>query len=276
MQENTHSFLDTTSFIRHSHLKERNQTLVFLHGIGDSGLSYLPYLQSDILASCNVIVPDLLGHGYSSRADEYSYDLQVSTIISHLQALELEHGFPFNEIILIPHSMASIHALMMYQSELLHQIKGIIEVEGSITQYGSFISEKVSEVNAAGQFPEFYHQFIEKIIGVDYVTKFPFTRSYYDSLKLCDPKAFLDNALELQSVCHSLTGKYTNSAGAAFTAVKLPKIYCYGDNSLCKESVAFLQEYHLPTKIFHTNCHFIMQQFPDEFAEFVREWISNE
>jgi len=275
MNENYFQIKNACSFMRHSSLMPDRKTLLFLHGIGDSSLSYLPFFQTKALTEFNILIPDLLGHGKSSKNDDYSFTLQTETIIKQIMALENQMGFPFNDLILIPHSMASIHAMLICESEMRRQIKGIINVEGSITQYGSFVSEAVFKAVMHKSFDLWFQEFKDVTVFCELIKKFPVCRTYYASLLFCHPAAFLQNALEIYKICVSGTGKYTNVAGKKYTELDLPKIYCYGDKNKCQESLNFLHEMNLKTKSFGTANHFIMMQCFDEFTQFIIDWIGS-
>lgn len=274
MNENYHKVDQSYSFLRHSVLLPQRKTLVFMHGIGDSGLSYLPFLQASTLTQFNILIPDFLGYGKSSKNKDYHFLVQIKFFIEHIKALEQQMNFSFNELILIPHSMAGIHAMLLCDSEIKNQIKGIVNVEGSITQYGSFISKKVATI-AKDNFASWFNHFKEVTIFDEYIKKHLSYRLYYASLEFCDPEAFLQNALEMYHVCLAGTGEFTNTAGKTFAELNLPKIYCYGDKSLCPESVNFLHKNALLTKSFPTANHFVMQACFDEFVSFLRDWIIN-
>jgi pimeloyl-ACP methyl ester carboxylesterase len=272
--ENYFSYEHFYSFLRHSALlKADRKTLLFLHGIGDSSLSFLPFFAASELKDFNILIPDLLGHGKSSKNNDYSFKVQVTAIIKHIQALEETIGFDFENIILIPHSMGAILAIFLCESVIKNRIKGFINIEGTITQYGSFVSETVSKAASQNKFDQWFHEFKESIIFDKFIKEFPVTRSYYASLEFCCPKAFLQNALEMHQLCLASPGKYTNSIGKKFAELNLPKVYCYGDQSLCAESVDFLHENHLPNKVFHSKNHFVMLECFNEFVKFITNWI---
>ena len=257
--------------MRHSNLLPERRTFLFLHGIGDSSLNYQPFLNTPALSQFNLLIPDLLGYGKSSASKDYSIQRQVDLVVDHIKTIEKQCQFPFNELVLIPHSMASIHAMLMCDTVPNNQIKGVINVEGSVTQYGSFISEAVTGIGK-DEFAKWFDVFKETKIFTQFIQKYPSCRSYYASLQFCQPEALLQNALEIYQYCHADTGEYTNTAGNKFAQCSLPKVYCYGDKSLCRESLDFLQDHRVPLKVFHTDNHFVMQQCFDEFVAFIASW----
>lgn len=253
-------------FIQYSDLRPDRKTLLFLHGIGDSSVSYLPFFLDKKLSQFNLLAPDLLGHGKSSANSDYSFDRQCDLIVKQINHLQDKIGFVFEEIILISHSMAGIHSLLLCQSSIKKQIKAFINVEGSITPYGSFVSEAVSRINEKHAFESWFQKFKEISIFNKAITE-PVLRSYYASLKFCRPQAFLQNALELRK--YSLTWP-----GKLYAQLTLPKIYCYGDKSLCQESIDFLHENKLETQVFPTDNHFVMLACFDEFVNFICDWLA--
>ncbi|MDA8562166.1 alpha/beta hydrolase [Gammaproteobacteria bacterium] len=275
MKENYFQSKNSCSFIRYSIKKSNKLTLLFLHGIGDSSLSYTPFHETNKLANFNILTPDLLGYGKSSKLKTYSFKKQVEIIANHIVHLEKNTNIEFNSIIVIPHSMASIHAIKLYNSGIKNKIKGIINIEGTITQYGSFISERVKKIYLMDKFQKWFENFKEIQILNKFIKQFNTCKSYYASLKFCDPKAFLQNALELRKLSTSSTGKYQNIYGKKFANIRISKIYCYGDKSLSIESIDFLHENNIPTMVFKTNNHFLMLQCFNEFCEFILKWVKN-
>ncbi|OAJ33228.1 alpha/beta fold hydrolase [Piscirickettsia salmonis] len=57
-------------------LQGSDTLLVFIHGLGDSHLNYQLFFDLSELLPFDLIAPDLLGHGKSSRADDYDYALR--------------------------------------------------------------------------------------------------------------------------------------------------------------------------------------------------------
>lgn len=273
MFESHFSAKGACSFIRHTKLESERKTMLFLHGLGDSSLSYLPFLKNDLLSAYNVIVPDFIGYGKSVANEAGNFSFQIEALLSHLSYLETKHQVQLRNYIIIPHSMAAIHAMLLYQSSIKPRIKGIVSVEGTVTQFGSFISEAVTKITEKGDdFYRWFQGFVEISIYGEFLKKFPCCRSYYASLKFCQPRIFLMNALEMRKIALSGEGKYTNLAGDFFANVPLKKLYCYGDKSLCQESVTFLKLHNVPVKIFQTDNHFVMLQCIDEFTKDLVAW----
>ena len=59
-------------YYRHNGFDATRPTVLFIHGIGESGLSFLVAFHSSLPSNFNIIVPDLLGFGKSSHATNYN------------------------------------------------------------------------------------------------------------------------------------------------------------------------------------------------------------
>lgn len=266
IQDSYFDYQDECHYLAHSDLSANRPTLLIIHGLGDSGLSYREFLRTRELDDFNIIIPDLLGHGKSARAREYTFEKQTQGIIQHINHLQEKFNLELNDFVLLSHSMGSIHATYLCESELKNKIKRFINVEGSVTQYGSFISQKVAAEVKDNHFDAWFTNFKMNNIYHDMGWEYLAFRRYFASLMFCNPDAFLQNALQMYRLCTALPGnKYTNLIGKKYAELNVPRVYCYGD-SMDKENLAFLQENKLATQYIHFPTHFFM---PDGFQEIV-------
>jgi pimeloyl-ACP methyl ester carboxylesterase len=256
-------------FMAHSELNSTRPTILFIHGLGDSSVSYYPYLNSSLINFYNILIPDLLGYGKSSCSRDYSFQHQVTGVVQHIEYLQNTHPVQFDNIILIAHSMGSIHATLLCQSHL--NIKAFMNVEGSITQYGSFVAEKMTDAIKKNKFKLWYQEFKNSIYQLAQGSTF--MRTYYAGLEFCDLDAFLKNGMQMYQMSHALSGQYTHVSGKEYIALTIPKIYCYGD-SMCKETIMFLRENHLDSCYFQCNSHFLLTECFDEFVSFIDRYCS--
>lgn len=261
MRESYFSLANETYFMTHSELAASRPTLLFIHGLGDSHIDYLPYLSSDLVAHFNVLVPDLLGYGNSSSARDYRFEHQVQGLVRHIQFLQNQTKIAFDNIILIAHSMGGIHATLLCASEIENSIKGFINVEGSVTQYGSFISKNMMEALKVRSFNDWFFEFKSS------VQRGP----YYASLEFCQPEAFHQNAAEMYQLCHASQGKFTNSIGLKFASLDVRKVYCYGDFT-CKETIEFLNENHVPLHYVPAKTHFVLSECPQDVIKLIKNF----
>lgn len=273
MKETYLSIDGNTIYLRHSEMKPGSPALLFIHGLGDSGLAFEEVFHREQFNDFNILIPDLTGYGRSSSSDDYSFKSQVRQLWQIIGIMEEKSGVSLNHIIVIGHSMGGIHAVMMCDSDSAGRIKKLILVEGSITQYGSYVSYKVMEIVERGGFDHWFKDvFVSNAIGKNLLKKYPSCAHYYASLLFCRKSAFLQNALEIGKVRLSLEGKWKNLAGEIYRNLTIPRIYCYGKDSMCRETGEFLKEYNLQSREFDTGCHFVMSDKKDEFYNFLQEF----
>lgn len=264
-QESYFTLADETYFMAHSELASSRATLLFIHGLGDSHIDYMQYLSSDLINHFNVLIPDLLGCGSSSSGSDYSFQHQAEGIIQHLNFLQATTKIKFNDIILIAHSMGGIHATLLCESAIKNSINGFINIEGSVTQYGSFISENMIEALKTRSFDDWFTE-LKNNINIE---------PYKASLEFCNPEAFHQNAAEMYALCHASTGKFTNIIGKKFASLDINKVYGYGD-FICKETLEFLKENNVPLHYFPAKTHFVLSECPDEVVNFIKIFSSNQ
>lgn len=271
MQESYFHVNNQFYYIAHSALQPNLPTLLFLHGLGDSGINYLHFLQSPLSLKFNILIPDLLGHGRSADANDYSFKQQVDGIIKQVEFLQEKYRTQLSDIILVAHSMGGIHATLLCESVLKDQIKALINVEGSITQYGSFASEAVLHAKNENCFPAWFDQFKQGIYQKG-ESSIGF-QQYYASLLFCRSEAFMQNGLEMRELSTALPGKFSSVVGKKYAELTLPRIYCYGD-SLAKETLNFLDENQLKKQYLPCPNHFIMTDCFNHFVSFLEEFIN--
>jgi len=118
---------------------EREETILFIHGLGGSKEYLLSALDYPELASYNVLIPDLVGHGDSSTSEDFSFSMDDQAKILHrlLDQLGIE-----GRVILISHSMGGPICVSLAEM-LCDRVTGIIYAEGNIDMDDCFFSNWV-------------------------------------------------------------------------------------------------------------------------------------
>lgn len=181
-------------YLGHSALRADRPTILILHGLGDSSLSYHAFFSEKLLENYNILIPDLLGYGKSSSCGDYRFATQIDFIIKHVNYLAQQFNIDFSNIFLLSHSMGGILGALLCYSVLKNKIAGFINVEGSVTQYGAFISSQVAKAVEDNYFDSWFVEFKDKIY-LDFGNKFATYRQYYASLLFCAEEAFKQNGL---------------------------------------------------------------------------------
>jgi pimeloyl-ACP methyl ester carboxylesterase len=256
-------------YILHNRFSVTKQTLLFVHGLGDSGLSFRPVFEDRRFDEFNLIVPDLIGYGRSSTAadpDGYTFN-------AHLRRLwQTIRNFDLSELILIGHSMGGDIAALLCQSDTDGVVKKYVNIEGALTQHDLFLSGKAAQAVEEGRFDEWFDQFVNETAWN--WGKTPSGREYYASLRFCRKEAFRQNALEIVQRNTALPGTYRSRIGEIVCSLTIPKIFCYGTQSLPKETLAYVTERNIPTKAFENTGHCPHIDEAEEFYDFLWAFVT--
>jgi pimeloyl-ACP methyl ester carboxylesterase len=260
-------------FYRHNEIDINRPSLLFVHGLGDSSLSFEDAFKHPGLSSnYNIIVPDLIGYGRSSGAadlEHYRFDAHIQRLWALVKHLKLK------QIILIGHSMGGDITTLMCESDSKSLIKKYISIEGDVTQHELFVSGKAVEADRQGNFKEwFYDDFMYKTIFKTY-GRSRSSRLYFASLNFCRLDAFLENASELVERNTKLDGRFKSEIGEIYCSLHVPRIFCYGTLSCSKETLEFLAKNKMEVKAFEGAGHSPMIDKSDEFYDFLHACLND-
>jgi len=271
MQETYHQADSGIIYIRHNTLSG-TRTLLFIHGLGDSGLTFEPIFRYPQFEDFNILIPDLLGFGRSSAAsgvEDYSFD-------GHLQRFhQLINDWSLDNLFVIGHSMGGDLGTLFCESDKRGIIKKFVNIEGAVTQYDLFISGKAVKADDQGKFDEWFKKFVDDTVYNQF-GQAQSGRDYYASLRFCRSEAFRLNAREIVSRNTCLEGEYQSSIGEKFVSLKIPKVYCYGTRSLPEQTLKFLKMNDVNLRSFRDSGHCPMTDNQDQFYQFLYDFVSKE
>ena len=265
-------FKEGTEFnlIRHSEILSGRITLLFLHGLGESGQCFQEVFGERKFNDCNIVVPDLIGYGKSSESANEDYSLEAHTeklwkIIAYLKV---------HDLIVIGHSMGGDIGTLLCASDKKDKIAKFVNIEGGVTQYDLFISQEAVKAAEADDFTRWFHDefMTSKVLG-DWGQKYPSCKRYHSSLRDCRPEAFQSNARELCQRNTSLPGKYKSETGRVYCSLSIPKVFCYGTESISSGTIDFLKENELECQTFDEAFHWPMIDKSEEFYSFLYGFI---
>lgn len=261
------------NYIRHNEIMSDRATLLFLHGLGDCGLCFQEVFEDGRFDKYNIIIPDLIGYGKSSESADGDYRIEA-----HIEKLwKIIADLEIRDLIVIGHSMGGDIATFLCASDRKNVIKKFVNIEGNITQYDLFISREAVKAAEEGNFTHwFYDEFMTVKILEDWGQKYPSCRRYHSSLRDCRPEAFLANARELFSKNTELPGKYKSETGRIYSMLSIPKIFCYGTESISSGTVDFLEENELECEAFDNTFHWLMIDRAKEFYSFLYDFVYTE
>ena len=260
-------------FVRYSSIQRGRPSLVFLHGLGDSGLSFSEAFDRPELAAFNLIVPDLLGFGRSSAAldGDYSFAAQAERTWRAVDFLGVE------TVTLVGHSMGGDLATLMAFWDCRERVKSLVNVEGNLTPRDLFISSKAAEAADRGRFGEWFStKFAQETVLESWGQRWPSCRRYYESLLFCHQDAFRESARELVRRNGPIPGSLASEMGALFRFLHLPKVFCWGGKSnLARRTQRFLAEMDSQQKERFANAgHWLTADQPEKFYAFLARFCA--
>lgn len=259
-------------FVRHSAIQRGRRSLVFLHGLGDSGRAFSEAFERPELAGFNLIVPDLVGFGQSSGAldGDYSFATQAERLWRALDSLGVE------TVTLVGHSMGGDLATLMAFWDRGERVRSLVSVEGNLTPRDLFISSKAAESADQGRFEEWLPKFAQETVLASWGEKWPSYRRYYESLLFCHQDAFRESARELVRRNGPVPGSLASEMGALYRSLSLPRVFCWGAESLAAETQQLLIAAGIHNKRFDQASHWLMVDQPEELYPFLQEFCERQ
>ncbi len=182
--------LEDGMFVRHLKNAPSGNTILFIHGLGESGLCFEKLVQRPELQSFNILLPDLPGYGRSPWPAEDPFDL--TDIADHLaQWLTQYHQSP---VTLVGHSMGGVVALLLAENHP-QWVNRVIDIDGNKSPHDCVFSSQALDMGLQG--------FLDG--GFDRMKETIFTRGitdqaqkgYYVSLRLAHPPSYYHHSTEL-------------------------------------------------------------------------------
>lgn len=265
---------DDWMYVRHSVIEDGRPFILFLHGLGESGLLFSEALLGAHLSAFNVLIPDWVGYGRSSASGTGDYSF--SSYFRHIDTL-LEH-FGADQTFLVGHSMGGDIGTLLCGRDGGKRVKKFVNVEGNLTTFDLFISRQAIEAHDRGEFSRWYDtEFGPKIArrGTEEGPAFECYRRYYASLRFCRIEAFLANARELVDLNPPAEGAHLGQSeiGDMFANLPIPTLFFWGTASLHPRSQALLDSLDIPNVPFQDARHWPMIDRPEEFYRALRDFL---
>jgi pimeloyl-ACP methyl ester carboxylesterase len=270
MQERILQIEDGCLFVRQSGLHRARSILLFVHGLGESGLCFKEAFECSDMNECGLLVPDMMGYGRSSSAGsgDYSMESQIRRLWRLVDFLHI------NSFYVIGHSLGGDIGTFMASSDTQKRIKGLVNIEGDLTPHDIFFSSKAVSASEVGNFTEWFEkEFKEELVLKVWGSTWSSCRRYYASLQFARPEAFLANAREMYQKNQALPGRRECLTGLTYADLKIPKIFCWGSESLAKGTLEFLESASLQHRKFEPAFHWPMIDQAQGFYAFLFEFL---
>ena len=258
-------------YYRHNGFDVTRPTVLFLHGIGESGLCFLEAFHDSWLSDFNIVVPDLLGFGKSSQAagHDYAFSQQIVRVCGLLDGLGIV------EFHLVGHSMGG-----MIGTQFCHQrsdrILSFVNIEGDLTSGAPFITGPAIQADVGGRFEEWLRDDFAQQQVIDLCHQWPSTVRYLASLNMCRSRAFLASVYEIDKLNESLPGSNFTLIGKTYLELNTPRVFCWGIESLSGVAQAFLEDSALINEAFDRSFHWVMLDQTARFYSFLSDFLATQ
>jgi pimeloyl-ACP methyl ester carboxylesterase len=176
-------------FVRTAGAGGSGRTVVWVHGLGESGLCFERLIRHDALAGLRHVVPDLPGYGRSPRP---AHAPDLAAVADHLAAWLAARGEPAP--VVVGHSMGGAVGVLLAE-RYPHRLAALVSIEGNVSPGDCTFSGRAAGQSlrafAGGGLDALRDQV--RADGADQ----PALRGYHASLALADPRVFHRHAQDL-------------------------------------------------------------------------------
>lgn len=237
------------------------RVLLWIHGLGDSGLCFEGLAGAPELAGWRQLVPDLPGYGRSPWPPR-TWDLAAQA--DHLAAWLRERGEP--PAVVAGHSQGGVHALLLAERHP-DRVAGVVDIDGNKSLADCVFSGAAARQTAAA-FVEGGFDRLRRLVyraGQDD----PAQRGYFAGLLLCDPRLFHANSCELVALSRS------ERLAARLAALDAPSLYVAGvPGGASKRSLDLLAEADVAVARIEPSGHCPFLERPAEFLAVLRRFLT--
>ena len=238
-------------------------TLLWIHGLGESGLCFERLLRDPRLARFHHVCPDLSGYGRSPWPE------QPLSLQEHGQsALGVVRAVVGDDrpVTLIGHSMGGVIGQMVCEQNP-ERVTTFVNVEGNLSLGDCGYSSRAQPFSLE----QFEHHGYDQV-GTqieDAGVSDPAHRSYAASYRLCRPAAFHRNATELVDLSR------TETLAARFARLPHPKAFAQGrPDGAPPRSTELLVSEGIAARIFEPAGHWPFIDQPDAFLDWLTETLT--
>jgi pimeloyl-ACP methyl ester carboxylesterase len=231
-------------FLRYKKSKDAAGDAWFIHGFGESGLSFAEAFDSPLADRFNLYVPDLPGFGVSPRRPD------VNTVADSTEVLlDLIDGVSKDApIYLVGHSLGGIIGTWAAGSERLKgKVRAFANIEGNLTKADTFATSLTLNYDD----PKAFFEFFCDVIVTRYKEGTAFRR-FLASLTLANPEVLLSWGKS----CVAATGE--TRSGDEYTALGVDTLYIWGEESTPEMTRDFIFEKNIDNRKFNGTSHWVM------------------
>ena len=260
-------------FYRHSAIVKNRPSLLFLHGLGESGLCFAEALERPDLMDFNLVIPDLAGFGKSvtpvPEDAAFGFESNLHRLWRLIETLDL------SDITLVGHSIGGDLGVLLCESNRDRRIARFVNIEGNLTRQDMFFSGNAVEADERGLFEPWLHDLFLAHTIPRLAESQPACQRYQASLRQADPNAFRILAREADLLNRSDNDEELTDLARRYLRLPLPKVFCWGDQKLSAATRRALFENGLDHMRFNGSGHWVMLDRADAFFTFLREFAGH-
>ena len=248
-------------FLREFGAERVPRTMLWIHGLGESGLCFEAILARLELARWRHLVPDLPGYGRTAWPGSPLSLSDQAELLADLCG-DLVGG----PVVVAGHSMGGVVALLLAE-RFGSLARGVLDIDGNKSPGDCTFSSRAAALSpadfAAGGFDELRDRVYKA--GLDD----PAQRGYYASLRLADSASYHLNSRELIELSQR------EDLALRLAALSCPRCYIAGaPGGACLESRRLLDAVRVPVIEVSPSGHWPFLDQPDAFAAAVLEFLA--
>lgn len=253
------------------HLRRRSNrdplgTLLYIHGLGESGLCFESLMTDPRLQQWNHLAPDLPGYGKSFWCPEPLGLKDFARRLTELMGLVTDQ-----RIVLVGHSMGGVIGTLLLESldaEEMQRIAALVNVEGNIATGDCGFSAWATARSLDDWLDVGFSQLLVEIQQQEEDPAI--NRSYGASVAMCDPRAFHRNSRELVEM------SAVEDLAPRLAAIDVAKIFFYGSpRGMCSRALELLARTEIPMHGIEDTGHWFYLEDQDAFVPPLVEFLRN-
>ena len=255
------NYVENGMFIREFTAQEAESNILYIHGLGESGLCFLEFINKNLKSMSHFVV-DLPGYGKSPWLKQpLTMAEHADHIAKWLQSRKIKNP------VVCGHSMGGVVGLILCE-KYPALTTCFVNVEGNISIEDCGFSKKMSAYNLE----DFIEHGFETIVSNVYKNgvKDKPLQIYYPSLRFCDLRALHRNAVEL------VEDSRTDKLAERQAALKIPTIYILGSPEGTGEySQQLLTAAGVEWRPVEDAGHWVFIDQPEQFAHEMSRFLNN-